>query len=141
MIQKCDFFADAFVLFRWKWLGEIKQPDGGFALCKGGEVDVRYSQHALSKIEARLMSNRGAYCAMVMISLLNLPLELPPGSPVRVKGMKSFLDGLPQWLSRCEIVHLLWYLRANQNLQVRHMKVALQALQTQRRMEVMPFVH
>jgi protein farnesyltransferase subunit beta len=25
----------------WKWLGKLKQPDGGFTVCEGGEEDVR----------------------------------------------------------------------------------------------------
>ena len=25
----------------WKWLGELKQPDGGFQVCVGGEEDIR----------------------------------------------------------------------------------------------------
>ena len=27
--------------FRWKWLGELKQSDGGFRMSVGGEEDVR----------------------------------------------------------------------------------------------------
>lgn len=26
----------------WRWLSTLKQPDGGFAMASGGEVDVRY---------------------------------------------------------------------------------------------------
>lgn len=26
---------------RWQWLSRVKQPDGGFAVTEGGEVDVR----------------------------------------------------------------------------------------------------
>lgn len=48
------------------------------------------------------MSFRGAYCAMVTISLLNLPLELPPEAEARKYGLRTFLDGLPEYLSRCE---------------------------------------
>ena len=69
----------------WKWLGDLKQLDGGFSVCCGGEEDVR-----------------GAYCAMVMISLLNLPLQLPPNSLARMAGAETFLTGLPEYLSRCE---------------------------------------
>lgn len=46
---------------------------------------------------------RGAYCAMVAISLLNLPLELPPEAEARKYGLRTFLDGLPEYLSRCEL--------------------------------------
>ncbi|KAL2040809.1 hypothetical protein N7G274_006267 [Stereocaulon virgatum] len=69
----------------WRWLGQLKQSDGGFSLCVGGEEDVR-----------------GAYCSMTIISLLALPLELPPNAPTRARGFASFLDGLPEYLSRCQ---------------------------------------
>ncbi|MCJ1476598.1 CAAX farnesyltransferase (FTase) subunit beta [Lambiella insularis] len=81
--------ADAFDLIDrralWHWLGQLKQADGSFAMTRGGEVDVR-----------------GAYCALVMISLLCLPLELPKDAPAREHGKTSFLDDLPLWLSRCQ---------------------------------------
>ncbi len=44
---------------------------------------------------------RGAYCAMVMIALLRLPLKLPEGSPGRSQDEDTFLKGLPEYLSRC----------------------------------------
>ncbi|KAH8697720.1 CaaX farnesyltransferase beta subunit Ram1 [Talaromyces proteolyticus] len=69
----------------WVWLGRLKQPDGGFQLVIGGEEDVR-----------------GAYCAMVIISLLNLPLDLPPEAEARQHGLRTFVSGLPEYLSRCE---------------------------------------
>ena len=43
----------------------------------------------------------GAYCTMTIISLLAIPLELPPNAPARSSGFTSFLDGLPEYLSRC----------------------------------------
>ncbi|OAX78820.1 hypothetical protein ACJ72_06869 [Emergomyces africanus] len=80
---------DAFKLINrtsmWQWLGKLKQADGGFQVTLGGEEDVR-----------------GAYCAMVMISLLDLPLELPPDSPARHAGLDTFINGLPEYLSRCQ---------------------------------------
>ncbi|EYE99877.1 CAAX farnesyltransferase subunit beta RAM1 [Aspergillus ruber CBS 135680] len=69
----------------WSWLGRLKQPDGGFRICENGEEDVR-----------------GAYCAMVVISLLDLPLELPPDAPARQHGLETFTSGLPEYLSRCQ---------------------------------------
>ena len=69
----------------WQWLGRLKQPDGGFQLCERGEEDTR-----------------GAYCALVALSLLNLPLELPPDSPARAAGLKTFTDRLGPYLSRCQ---------------------------------------
>lgn len=45
---------------------------------------------------------RGAYCAMTAITFLNLPLELPPDSPARIAGLTSFLDGLGEWIGRCQ---------------------------------------
>lgn len=47
--------------------------------------------------------HRGAYCSMVLISLLALPLELPSNAPSRSHGLRSFLDGLPEYLSRCAL--------------------------------------
>ena len=38
---------------------------------------------------------------MTMISLLGLPLDLPPDSPARADGLTSFVTGLPDYLSRC----------------------------------------
>ncbi|KAK5159090.1 hypothetical protein LTR04_005150 [Oleoguttula sp. CCFEE 6159] len=69
----------------WQWLGSIKQPDGSFTMAVGGEKDVR-----------------GAYCSMVLITVLNLPLSLPPDSPARAAGLETFTDGLGTWLSRCQ---------------------------------------
>ncbi|KAF1991857.1 terpenoid cyclases/Protein prenyltransferase [Aulographum hederae CBS 113979] len=69
----------------WQWLGKMKQLDGGFTMCHGGEEDAR-----------------GAFCAVIILSLLNLPLELPSDSPARVKGDETFLTGLPEWISRCQ---------------------------------------
>lgn len=69
----------------WRWLGNLKQPDGGFRLCEGGEEDTR-----------------GAYCAMVLISLMNLPLELPAEAPARQAGRETFRDGLGDYFSRCQ---------------------------------------
>ncbi|KAF2493244.1 terpenoid cyclases/Protein prenyltransferase [Lophium mytilinum] len=69
----------------WHFLGNMKQADGGFTMAPGGEEDIR-----------------GAFCAMVIVALLNLPLELPPTSPARIKGDETFLTKLPEWISRCQ---------------------------------------
>lgn len=69
----------------WRWLGQLKQPSGGFQLCEGGEVDVR-----------------GAYCAMVVLSLLNLPMELPIPISLHERTLTRFDDGLEEWLARCQ---------------------------------------
>lgn len=39
---------------------------------------------------------------MVIISLLDLPLELPPDSPARRHGLSKFTSSLPEYLSRCK---------------------------------------
>lgn len=69
----------------WKWLGRLKQPNGGFQVCEGGEEDVR-----------------GAYCAMVVISLLNLPSNLP--TPIHTKDttLSNFQDGVEDYLAKCQ---------------------------------------
>ena len=90
------------VYLSWKWLGKLKQTDGGFSVSQGGEIDVRYVPGSLILVFSIISDgSRGAYCSMVMISLLNLPLELPQDAPARQHGLESFLDGLPEWLSKC----------------------------------------
>lgn len=61
----------------WHWLGKLKQPDGGFRMAENAEMDIR-----------------GAYCAFIIITILNLPMELPPSSPARHAGLKTFDEGL-----------------------------------------------
>ena len=39
---------------------------------------------------------------MVIIVLLNLPLDLPSDAPARQAGLTSFVDRVPEWISRCE---------------------------------------
>nr|POE74668.1 protein farnesyltransferase subunit beta [Quercus suber] len=69
----------------WHWLGSVKQIDGGFCMAVGAEEDIR-----------------GAYCAMTIISLLSLPLNLPPDCPARTAGLETFTDGLGDWISSCQ---------------------------------------
>ena len=70
----------------WRWLGRLKHPSGGFQVCEGGEMDTR-----------------GAYTAILLITLLNLPLSLPEDCDARrIGGLEKFTDGLPEWLSRCQ---------------------------------------
>lgn len=45
---------------------------------------------------------RGAFCALVLLSLLNLPIELPPDAPARGDGLTTFVDGLGEWISKCQ---------------------------------------
>ncbi|KZF19217.1 hypothetical protein L228DRAFT_271467 [Xylona heveae TC161] len=69
----------------WRWLGDLKQRDGGFQVCVGGEEDVR-----------------GAYCSMVIASLLNLPLELPSTSSAKQNDSDTLITGLREYLARCQ---------------------------------------
>ncbi|KAH9216430.1 terpenoid cyclases/protein prenyltransferase alpha-alpha toroid [Leptodontidium sp. 2 PMI_412] len=69
----------------WKWLSALKQPDGGFQMSIGGEEDVR-----------------GAYIAAVIITLLDIPLELHPDSPAWSREGATLLTGLSEWISRCQ---------------------------------------
>ncbi|KAG8157478.1 hypothetical protein KVR01_012520 [Diaporthe batatas] len=69
----------------WKWLCALKQPDGGFQMAVGGEVDVR-----------------GAYCAAVVISLLNLPTDLTPESPAWTPDHPTLFTNLPEYVQRCQ---------------------------------------
>ncbi|KAH9907448.1 terpenoid cyclases/Protein prenyltransferase [Xylariomycetidae sp. FL2044] len=69
----------------WKWLSILKQPDGGFRMSLGGEVDVR-----------------GAYCAAVIITLLQLPLALSPDSPAETTQQSDLFTGLANYVRRCQ---------------------------------------
>ncbi|PHH65998.1 hypothetical protein CDD81_946 [Ophiocordyceps australis] len=69
----------------WKWLCSLKQADGGFQMAVGGEEDVR-----------------GAYCAAVIISLLNIPLDLSAQSPARAADHTHLLSGLGDWVRQCQ---------------------------------------
>ncbi|KAK7408913.1 CAAX farnesyltransferase (FTase) subunit beta [Neonectria punicea] len=64
----------------WRWLCSLKQPDGGFQMALGGEEDVR-----------------GAYCAAVIISLLNIPLDLSPDSLACSAGHTGLFTGLAEY--------------------------------------------
>lgn len=72
-------------LTMWKWLSSLKQPDGGFAMAVGGEVDVR-----------------GAYCAATVIYLLNLPLEVAPEFADRLPKGTNLHTNLAQYVRRCQ---------------------------------------
>jgi protein farnesyltransferase subunit beta len=69
----------------WNFLGQLKQPDGGFNMTTGGEEDIR-----------------GAYCALIVLSLLDLPLELPEDAPARKHGLTNFTDKLGEWIGMCQ---------------------------------------
>ncbi|KAF3761291.1 terpenoid cyclases/Protein prenyltransferase [Cryphonectria parasitica EP155] len=69
----------------WKWLCSLKQPGGGFQMATGGEVDVR-----------------GAYCAAVIVSLLNLPLDLTPESPAWTPDRPTLYTKLADYVQRCQ---------------------------------------
>lgn len=69
----------------WKWLGRCKSTDGGFCMSVGGEEDVR-----------------GAYCAVTLISLLDLPTRLPEDETGRFPDGTDLLSGLAEWVSRCQ---------------------------------------
>jgi len=90
----------------WKWLSSLKQVDGGFCVCDGGEEDVR-----------------GVYCTLTLISLLGLPTGLAPDDVARLKRQseeiqqgkrtggwghdpkivpQNLLDGTAEYLHRCQ---------------------------------------
>lgn len=110
---------------RWQWLGALKQAEGDFEVCVGGERDVRCV--LLKRITVACLTNEysGAYCAMVILSLLNLPTELPQSSPARQYGHTQFHDGLIEWIGKCKFLCTLKYERLIAS-QVRRMKVDYQ---------------
>ncbi|KAL6707688.1 CAAX farnesyltransferase (FTase) subunit beta [Coniothyrium glycines] len=69
----------------WRFLGRMKQASGGFTMAAGGEQDIR-----------------GAFCACVILALLNLPLSLPPDAPARAAGLTHFTSRLGAWVSSCQ---------------------------------------
>ncbi|KAL2136093.1 hypothetical protein VTI74DRAFT_5499 [Chaetomium olivicolor] len=70
----------------WRWLCRLKQRDGGFQVCLGGEEDIR-----------------GAYCAAVIITLLRLPLDLTPESPAyTADGSANLFTGVADYVRRCQ---------------------------------------
>lgn len=70
----------------WRWLCLLKQADGGFRMSTDGEEDIR-----------------GAYCAVVIISLLGLPLDLTRESPAWTSdGTATLFTGLGGWVRRCK---------------------------------------
>lgn len=46
--------------------------------------------------------DRGAYCAAVITSLLDIPLELSPGSPAKAAGLTDLYTGLAGYVRRCK---------------------------------------
>lgn len=90
----------------WKWLCLLKQQDGGFQMAVGGEEDVRYVFDRRPCCDSILLTDvslRGAYCAAVVISLLNLPLDLSPESPAHAAGHTDLLSGLGEWVRLCKL--------------------------------------
>jgi hypothetical protein len=51
-----------------------------------------------------LVPESGAYCAAVIISLLNLPLELPSDSPAKVHETDTLFTRIPEYIRRCKVV-------------------------------------
>lgn len=91
---------------------------------------------ALDFMEMLTFHESGAYCAMTIVSLLDLPISLPSSSPARSSGHETFQDGLIAWIGRCKS-----YLRACRVVsysakrhQVKHMKVDYQVRPEQRLM-------
>jgi protein farnesyltransferase subunit beta len=49
-----------------------------------------------------LTAFRGAYIAAVIITLLDLPLDLPRESPAWSREGATLLTLLPEWVTRCK---------------------------------------
>lgn len=79
---------------------------------------------------------------MVIISLLDLPLELPPDAPARQYGLETFTSGLPEYLSRCEKLypHTMVNRADDGFLQARHSREECPAVLVRKRTEPMLFV-
>lgn len=55
--------------------------------------------------EAMLTLSSGAYCAAVIITLLDLPLELPRESPAWSPDGATLLTNLPEWIATCKSLY------------------------------------
>lgn len=49
----------------------------------------------------------GAYCATTLISLLDLPVDLPLDSPTQAAGLATLTERIPEYLSRCKTIDQL----------------------------------
>jgi protein farnesyltransferase subunit beta len=47
-------------------------------------------------------NSSGAYCAMVLISLLDLPIDLPSTSAAKLEDEDTLVTRLPEYLSGCK---------------------------------------
>jgi protein farnesyltransferase subunit beta len=63
----------------WRFITSMKKPHGGFSMCKNGEEDVR-----------------GVYCALSVIALLQLPLDMPGGE------IGGLVEGTAEYIGRCQ---------------------------------------
>jgi hypothetical protein len=85
--------------------------------------------------------DRGAYLSVVLLSLLDLPLELPPHAPARQAGLTTFFDKLPEWLGKCMIMQVCNGCRYADDGQARHTKEVLLVRLEGKLMEDMPSAH
>lgn len=54
------------------------------------------------QMKLQLTAFSGAYIAAVIITLLDLPLELPKQSPAWSREGDTLLTNLPEWVGRCK---------------------------------------
>lgn len=73
----------------WRWLCSLKQPDGGFQVCLGGEEDIRYvdvqQRRAYLFKEPIRTDHRGKGC--ILRSRHHHAAATPTGSDARVSSM------------------------------------------------------
>jgi hypothetical protein len=77
----------------------------GFAYAKAGKKTsggLIFQFSPEKALHLLIGDDRGAYCATVLIVLLDLPLELPAEADARKYGHDTLLSGLADYLSRCE---------------------------------------
>ena len=86
----------------WEWLCKLKRADGGFEMSIGGEVDVRYAADSASFRIRWLTVYRGAYCAAMLVKLLDLPLDLPEDSPAKLAKDDNLFTRLGEYVSTCQ---------------------------------------
>lgn len=79
---------------------------------------------------------------MTIISLLDLPLDLPPDVEARHAGLENLISGLPEYLSRSKNLFILISSMVLIDIsQAKPLKAASPAAPGARHMAHMPFAH
>ena len=72
-----------------------------------GEYFLSHTCRCESQAKSRTNRDSGAFCAAVIITLLNLPLELTPESPAyNPSKSTNLLSGVGEYVHKCKQPHV-----------------------------------